>query len=105
MSTTAPEYLTTLRTGLAEALQQWADQSTSAWEQWTRAWQPVADAGADALGMPRLDLGSPPRVSRGPGAGKGSRWGCGGDCGEGDRGCREHHHGGHAHDHPDRVSR
>ena len=89
MSTTAPEYLTTLRTGLAEAVQQWADQSTSAWEQWTRAWQPVADAGADALGMPRVQPGSPPRVV--PGAGTAARH----DHGPGGHPGHEHHHDHH----------
>ncbi|MFC8501591.1 hypothetical protein ACFUC1_04485 [Pedococcus sp. NPDC057267] len=93
MSTTAPEYLTTLRTGLAEAVQQWADQSTSAWEQWTRAWQPVADAGADALGVPRLQPGSPPRVVTAAGA-----------AARHDHGHHDHGHGvhpghGHHHDH------
>lgn len=86
MSTTAPEYLTTLRTGLAEAVQQWADQSTSAWEQWARAWQPVADAGADALGMPRIQPGSPPRVV--PGAGASARH----EHGPGAHPGHEHHH-------------
>ena len=89
MSTTAPEYLTTLRTGLAEAVQQWADQSTSAWEQWTRAWQPVADAGADALGVPRVQPGSPPRVV--PGAGTAGRH----DHPHGGRPAHEHHHDHH----------
>ncbi|GAB3439602.1 hypothetical protein GCM10027517_13140 [Phycicoccus ginsengisoli] len=89
MSTTAPEYLTTLRTGLAEAVQQWADQSTSAWEQWTRAWQPVADAGADALGVPRLQPGSPPRVV--PRADTAARH----DHGHGGHPGHEHHHDHH----------
>ena len=44
MSTSAPEYLTTLRDGFADAVQQWMDQSTSAWDQWARhgrpAWRP-----------------------------------------------------------------
>jgi len=39
-TTTAPEYLTTLRDGLAGAVQQWVDQSTTAWDQWARAWAP-----------------------------------------------------------------
>ena len=41
MSTTAPEYLATLRDGVTEAVQQWMDQSTSAWDQWARAWTPT----------------------------------------------------------------
>ena len=42
MSTTAPEYLTTLRDGFADAMQQWVDQSTTAWDQWSQAWSPAA---------------------------------------------------------------
>lgn len=58
MSTTAPEYLTTLRDGMNEAMRQWVDQSSTAWDQWTRAWTPVAEAGATALGMPRAREGA-----------------------------------------------
>ncbi|GEM_PF-1609074 len=52
MTTTAPDYLSTLRTGLADAAQQWLDQSGTAWDQWVQAWAPIADAGAQAFGMP-----------------------------------------------------
>src|SRR6476620_11620588 len=50
MSTTAPDYLTTLRDGFAGAVQQWMDQSTAAWDQWSQAWSPVVAAAG--LGMP-----------------------------------------------------
>jgi hypothetical protein len=54
MSTTAPEYLTSLRNGFADAVQQWLDQSTTAWDQWQQAWSPVVEAvglgGPGALG-------------------------------------------------------
>lgn len=52
MTTTTPDYLSTLRTGLADAAQQWLDQMATAWDQWVQAWTPVADAGAQAFRMP-----------------------------------------------------
>jgi hypothetical protein len=115
MSTTAPEYLTALRDGFADAVQQWVDQSTTAWDQWSQAWAPVADAAG--LGMPRAPGDAPGRRSRGgPDHGHGhdhrrshehrhehrlGDQGCG--CG-GSGGCREagHDHamqGRHSHDH------
>jgi hypothetical protein len=60
MSTTAPEYLTTLRDGFAEAVQQWLDQTSTAWDQWAQAWSPLAEAGASAVGMPRARPGAKP---------------------------------------------
>lgn len=51
MTTNAPE-LTTVGEDLTRAVQQWVDQSTTAWEDWMRAWTPVAQAGARAMGMP-----------------------------------------------------
>ncbi len=86
MSTTAPEYLTTLRDGFADAVQQWVDQSTTAWDQWSQAWSPAA--AAVGLGMPGA-LGAVPRQHR-----RAHRHGerdCG--CGDSGAGCREH--GGH----------
>lgn len=50
MTTNAPE-LTSVGEDLTRAVQQWVDQSTTAWEDWTRAWTPVAQAGARAIGM------------------------------------------------------
>lgn len=41
MSTTAPEYLASLRDGMTDAVQQWMDQSTTVWDQWSRAWTPT----------------------------------------------------------------
>lgn len=38
----ADQYLTTLRDGWAQAMQQWADQSSSAWDQWSR-WSGAQD--------------------------------------------------------------
>jgi hypothetical protein len=32
---TAPDYLTTIRDGWAQAMQQWVDQSTTTWDQWS----------------------------------------------------------------------
>jgi len=44
MTTTAPDLITTLTTGWADAVQQWADQSQTMWEQWGMApWPPQAD--------------------------------------------------------------
>lgn len=57
MSTTAPEYLTTLRDGFAGAVQQWMDQSTTAWDQWSQAWSPVV--AAVGLGMPGAPAAAP----------------------------------------------
>ena len=81
MSTTAPEYLTSLRDGFADAVQQWVDQSTSAWDQWSRAWSPVVEAAG--LGMP----GAP-----GTASGRRSR-------GERDQGRGHGHHHEHHHQH------
>lgn len=33
---TGPDYLTALRDGWAQSMQQWVDQSTSAWDQWAQ---------------------------------------------------------------------
>ena len=38
----ADQYLTTLRDGWAQAMQQWVDQSSSAWDQWSR-WSVAPD--------------------------------------------------------------
>ena len=108
MSTTAPEYLASLRVGFADAVQQWMDQSATAWDQWQQAWSPVVEAAG--LGMPRAPGGAPGRRSDGghqghhhehhaehgrrPDHGPAER-GCG--CG-GSGGCREHGHD-HRHDH------
>ena len=44
MTATAPDLITTLTTGWADAVQQWADQSQTMWEQWGMApWAPPAD--------------------------------------------------------------
>jgi len=83
MSTTAPEYLTSLRDGFADAVQQWVDQSTTAWDQWSRAWAPVAEAAG--LGMPGA-----PSAARGPGAQGGHHHEPG-----------HHHEQGHHHEHCD----
>lgn len=96
MSTTAPEYLSTLRDGIADAVQQWMDQSSAAWEQWATTWTPVAEAGATALGMPSLATAGARTRERRRG---GERWG------EGRAGWHHegHHHQGHEgkwhHDH------
>ena len=92
MSTTAPEYLTTLRDGFAEAVQQWVDQSTTAWDQWSQAWTPVASA--IGLSMPTAP-GAAPGHRRKGGHHHGEK-GCG--CGDSVAGCREHDHHDH-HDH------
>jgi hypothetical protein len=42
--TSATEYLTTLRDGWSQAMQQWVDQSGSAWDQWSRWAQDWAGA-------------------------------------------------------------
>lgn len=81
MSTTAPEYLTSLRDGFADAVQQWMDQSTTAWDQWQQAWSPVVEAAG--LGMPGGSGAAPGRRSKG-GA---------------DRGHDHGHHHEHGHDH------
>jgi hypothetical protein len=105
MTTTAPEYLTSLRDGFADAVQQWMDQSTTAWDQWSQAWSPVVEAAG--LGMPRAPGAPPGRRTRGGhghehghehGRGHEHRHddkGCG--CGGFGGGCREH---GPGHDHP-----
>jgi hypothetical protein len=90
MSTTAPEYLTTLRDGLADAMQQWMDQSTTAWDQWSQAWSPAV--AAVGLAMPGGPGAAPGHRTKG-GHRHGEK-GCG--CGDSAGGCREHgHHGGH----------
>ncbi len=44
MTTTAPDLITTVTTGWADAVQQWADQSQAVWEQWGMApWPPAPD--------------------------------------------------------------
>ena len=111
MSTTAPEYLTSLRDGFADAVQQWVDQSTTAWDQWSRAWSPLVEAAG--LGVPGASGGPAGRWSKEGrphdhghhhdhhhGHRPGEK-GCG--CG-GSGGCREpghdrggHDHGGHDH--------
>ncbi len=95
MSTTAPEYLTTLRDGFAEAVQQWVAQSATAWDQWSQAWSPAVAA---------VGLSMPGAPGAAPGERSGGRHRHGGkDCGCGDSGggCREqdghdgHHRGKH----------
>jgi hypothetical protein len=56
---TGPEYLTAIRDGWAQAMQQWVDQSTSAWDQWaqwSQGWAGAVPAsagvGASAGGRP-----------------------------------------------------
>lgn len=109
MSTTAPEYLTSLRDGFADAVQQWVDQSTTAWDQWSQAWSPIVEAAG--LGVPGAPGTGPGRRSRGErdhGRGhhghhehehhhehQGGEKGCG--CGGSAGGCREP---GRGHDHP-----
>lgn len=85
MSTTAPEYLTSLRDGFADAVQQWMDQSTTAWDQWQRAWSPVVEAAG--LGVPGA-----------PGSAAGRRSKGGRDHGH-DHGHEHDHHHEHGHDH------
>jgi hypothetical protein len=77
MSSTAPEYLTTLRDGFAEAVQQWVDQSTTAWDQWSLAWSPAA--AAVGLSMPGAPAAAPGHHHKG-GHHHGEK-GCG--CGDG----------------------
>ena len=95
MSTTAPEYLTTLRDGFADAMQQWVDQSTTAWDQWSQAWSTAV--AAVGLGMPAAPGAAPGQRSRG--GHRHGRQDCG--CGGSGDGCREHagHHGGHHDEH------
>lgn len=101
MTTTAPEYLSTIRDSVAEAVQQWVDQSATAWDQWVGAWTPVAEAGASAVGASLRVPGSAPMArTRARG-----RHHDGQDCGCGDpaHGSREQHrhderHHGHHHD-------
>jgi hypothetical protein len=93
MSTTAPEYLTTIRDGFADAVQQWVDQSTSAWDQWQQAWSPAMTA-LGTLGMPGAPAGAPGHRTRGH---RHHERGCG--CGDCDHGCREP--GGHRGRHHD----
>ncbi|WP_406829327.1 hypothetical protein ABEG17_09995 [Pedococcus sp. KACC 23699] len=91
MSSTAPEYLTTLRDGVTQAAQQWMDQSTTAWDQWARAWAP-ADGMTSWL---------TPGAARPPGPG-GQRQGAG------PRHDHGHGHGlglGHFHEHGPRGQR
>ena len=91
MSTTAPEYLTTLRDGFADAVQQWMDQSATAWDQWSQAWSPaVAAVGLSMPGAPGAAPGE-----RSGGRHRHGEKGCG--CGDSGGGCREHdgHHGHH----------
>jgi hypothetical protein len=53
MRTTTPDYLTTLREGFTDAMQEWMDQSTTAWDQWSQAWSPaVAAVGLRMPGAP-----------------------------------------------------
>jgi hypothetical protein len=97
MTATAPEYLTTIRDSVADAVQQWVDQSATAWDQWVGAWTPVAEAGASAVGaslrMPGANPALRPR-HRGHNHGEED---CG--CGDSGHGCREHHDHGERH-HP-----
>ena len=93
MSTTAPEYLTSLRDGFTDAMQQWVDQSTTAWDQGSQAWSPAV--AAVGLSMPGAPAAAPGHRHKG-GHQHGER-GCG--CGDSGGGCREHggehrHHGG-----------
>lgn len=62
MSTAAPEYLTTLRDGFTDAVQQWMDQSATAWDQWSQAWSPAV--AAVGLRMPGAPGGTPGHRSR-----------------------------------------
>lgn len=72
MSTTAPDYLSTLRDGFAGAVQQWMDQSTTAWDQWSQAWSPGVAPGHQRKGGHHHDT---------------KDCGCHGDCG-----CHEQQH-------------
>jgi hypothetical protein len=98
MTTTAPEYLTTFRDSVADAVQQWVDQSATAWDQWVGAWTPVAEAGVSAVGASiRMPGANPAASPRHRGHHHGEK-----DCGCGDpgHGCREHHdHGARHHGH------
>ena len=84
MTTTATEYLTTFRDSVADAVQQWVDQSATAWDQWVGAWTPVAEAGVSAVGaslrVPGASPGAQPRHR-------------GHHLGEQDCGCHDHAHG------------
>ena len=103
MSTSTPDYLTTLREGWADAMQQWLDQSTQTWEQWSQAW---AAALPGALGSP---AGMPGRRHEGLGRhghrcrqgpyGHGGRHRDAKGCGCGDLGRRRHEHGANQHEH------
>ncbi len=86
MSTTAPDYLATLRDGLTGAVQQWMDQSTTAWDQWAQAWSDPAAA---------LSWGTPGTTAPASGQRRG-----GGRHAPGDPHGHGHHHDhGHHQDH------
>ncbi|WP_195908094.1 hypothetical protein [Nostocoides sp. HKS02] len=54
--TTAPDYLATIRDGWAQAMQQWVDQSTTAWDQWSKGW---AGALPPVPGVPGMQQSHP----------------------------------------------
>jgi hypothetical protein len=100
MSTTTPEYLTTLRDGYTDAVQQWMDQSATVWDQWSQAWSPaVAAVGLRMPGAPDTS-----RRHHHEHAHRHDEHDCG--CGDSRHGCREqgHHHGTpHEHRGPGRT--
>ena len=80
----APEYLATLRDGWAQAMQQWVDQSGSAWDQWSRWAQDWVGA------VPQPPGWGPGAAPRGKPGRPGTRHG------------HDHHHDPqHDHDHDD----
>jgi hypothetical protein len=105
MSTTAPEYLTTIRDSWAQAMQQWVDQSTSAWDQSTSAWDQWSQAWVGAvpqmLGVPVGAVGAVAAPTRGPGHHHHRHGHDEKDCGCGDRGraTADRHGKEHRHDH------
>ena len=91
---TAPELITTLKTGWNDALQQWWDQSQAALDPWKQAWDTMAP------GVSGQTLGMPSRRHRAHASG--SPCGCDSDrdCQCGDNHRRENgHHGEDEHKH------
>lgn len=87
---TAPELITTLKTGWNDAVQQWWDQSQAALDPWKQAWDTMAP------GVAGQTFGMPSR--RHHGHGSHSSCGCDSDRGhEHEHGPAEEHAHGHAH--------
>ena len=63
---TSPDLLTSLRTGWNDAVQQWWDQSQTAFEPWKQAWETaMPGVPGPAAGMPSHHHGHDPRSHRG----------------------------------------